>query len=61
MTSPLLHVVQAAIKKLDNNKSADIDIILVEYLKSGGDTMAKSIPNICNQVWKTGEIRGGSR
>jgi len=42
--------VQVAIKKLENNKAASIDNILAEYLKGGGDVVAESFTNICNQV-----------
>ena len=45
-----------AIKKLKNNKSPGIDLILNEHLKSTSDTLLPVLKNLFNLVFETGII-----
>src|SRR5271163_1874304 len=46
----------AAIKHLKRNKSPGNDGITSEMIKASGETLAKEIHGICNQVWRDGKV-----
>jgi len=48
--------VTMAIIRLKNGKSAGIDGIQVELLKYGGEETTMKILQLCNRIWKTGEV-----
>jgi Reverse transcriptase (RNA-dependent DNA polymerase)/Endonuclease/Exonuclease/phosphatase family len=48
--------VEEAVKRLKNGKSAGIDNIQPELLKSGGREMIKTLAHLCNIIWRTGEV-----
>ena len=45
-----------AIKKLKNGKSAGIDGIQAGMRKYGRGEVILKLPQLCNKIWKTGEI-----
>ena len=46
--------VEAAIQALKMGKSAGIDNITAEIIKSGGHIVIKILLDICNKIWETG-------
>jgi hypothetical protein len=48
--------VRKALKSLKNGRAAGNDGIKPELLKHGGETLVKSMTNLCNKVWKTGSV-----
>ena len=48
-------VVEAAVKSLKKRKSTGVGNIPAEILQQGGETMAKALLIICNNIWRTRE------
>ena len=48
--------VKRSINRLRNGKSAGIDGIQAELMKSGGKEMITKITRLCNMIWNTGEV-----
>ena len=46
---------EAAVKALKMEKSADVDNILAELVQAGGEAMIDILTSICNKILKTGE------
>ena len=52
--SILLEEVEAALRKIKNNKSPGIDGIPAELLKASGEAGLKALLELCNKIWTTG-------
>ena len=51
-----LDEVRAAIWKMKNNKSPEMDLITAEILKEGGEEVVQWLVCICNAAWKSGKV-----
>ena len=47
--------VEAAVKSLKKDESAEVDNIPLELVQAGGEAMINMLLIICNTIWQTGE------
>ena len=54
---PILHEeVEIAVASLKRGKSAGVDNIPAELVQAGGEIMIDVLTEICNRIWRTGEL-----
>ena len=50
---------EIAVASLKNGKSARVDNTPAELVEDGGETMIDVLTEICNRIWRTGELPHG--